>query len=286
MKYLSLIILFAFMLSCDQQKVTQLEKELNQLRTENNLIQEQSTTKDQFIEEYTTTLNDVYDNLERIRKREGLITEYSKSLEKSKRATIKQKMLSNLESIDSYIDNSRKKLSTLKNRFKESEMTSKAFEETIEKLTKELEEKEIYIAELRGAVDSLNQKVLHASLAIQERDLIIDEQAEQMNSVYFVIGSDDELEEKAIITEKGGLFGIGKTTVVSSKLNNEDFNTADIISTNEITISENLDDIEIVSAHDPSSFELSSENEDLTKLTIKDPGAFWKMRYLVILTKS
>lgn len=286
MKYLISVFAVTLLFSCNQQKVTQLEGELAQLKSQNEIIREQSQGKDRFIEEYTTTLNEVYDNLENIRKREGLITEYSKSLEKSKQASVKEKMISNIQSIDSYINRSKQKLSTLRTRFQESEVTSKSFEETIEKLTKELEEKEMYIAELRGAVDSLNNKVSLASFALQQRDIIIEEQTEQMNMAYYVIGTDEELEQKSIITEKGGLLGIGKTTVVADSFNNEDFNKTNIVNTEEIKISENLDNIEIVSSHDPESYELVASGDSETLLAIKNPNNFWKMRYLVIITKS
>ncbi|MCB0281223.1 MAG: hypothetical protein H6627_09410 [Calditrichae bacterium] len=286
MKYLLSAFLVTLLFSCNQQKVTQLESELAQIKSQNEMIREQSQSKDRFIEEYTSTLNEVYDNLESIRKREGLITEYSKSLEKSKQASVKEKMISNIQSIDSYINRSKQKLSTLRTRFQESEVTSKSFEETIEKLTKELEEKEMYIAELRGAVDSLNNKVSLASVALKQRDMIIEEQTEQMNMAYYVIGTDEELEQKSIITEKGGLLGIGKTTVVADSFNNDDFNKTDIVNTEEIKIEKNVDDIEIVSSHDPESYELVAEGNGETRLAIKNPNNFWKMRYLVIITKS
>jgi len=284
MNYILFIIGAVLFFSCDQQKVTELQSELDQLKSQNELVREQSLSKDRFIEEYTNTLNDVYDNLERIRKREGLITEYSKSMEKSQQATVKEKMLSNLESIDTYIERSKVKLDQLKTRFQESDMTSKAFEATIEKLTKELEEKEVYIAGLRVEIDSLNTIVSRNSIALQERELMIEEQNEQMNTAWYVIGSDDELEEKQIITEKGGLLGIGKTTVVSPVLSNNDFNRTKINETADISIAQDVDDIEIVSAHDPNSYELVSLNKGESKLHIKNPGEFWKMRYLVIVT--
>jgi DNA repair exonuclease SbcCD ATPase subunit len=284
MKYLVFLITLVLLFSCEQQKVAELENELEQLKSQNQMVREQSVSKDRFIEEYTSTLNDVYDNLETIRKREGLITEYSKSLEKSKQASVKEKMLSNLESIDKYISRSKVKLGQLKARFQESDMNSKAFEATIEKLTKELEEKEVYIAGLRVEIDSLNTIVSQTSIALQERELLIEEQNEQMNTAFYVIGSDDELEEKQIITEKGGLLGIGKTTVVSPVLSNNDFNTAKISETEDISINQDVDDIEIVSAHDPNSYELVGLNESESKLHIKNPSEFWKMRYLVIVT--
>ena len=283
MKYVVTMVVLAFLVSCNQQ---QLESEITQLKQQNDIIREQSASKDRFVEEYTTTLNEVYDNLDNIRKREGLISEYSKTLEKNEKGSLKKKMLSNIESIDAYISKSKVRLNALRVKYREADLASKSFEETIEKLTKQLEEKEMFIASLKTDIDSLNAKVVQASLALRERDMIIDEQNDQMNTAYYIIGTDDELEEKSIITEKGGLLGIGSTTVLSSKLNNEDFYTTSISQTPVINIEQNVDDIEIISSHAPESYQLTSENDHITKLEIKNPSEFWKMRYLVIVTKG
>jgi len=286
MKYITTLILLTLLISCNQQKISQMENELSQIKQQNEIIREQSALKDNFVEEYTRTLNEVYDNLDNIRKREGLISEYSRTMENNEKGSLKKKMLSNIESIDSYIKKSKSRLSDIRAKYKEADMASKAFEKTIEKLTQELEDKEIFIASLKTQVDSLNQKVLQASFALREREMIIDEQNDQINTAYYIIASDDELEEKHIITEKGGLLGLGSTTVVSSELDNSDFYKTNISQTPVISIEENLDDIEIVSAHDPQSYQLTSVDEHITKLEIKDPGEFWKMRYLVIITKG
>jgi len=286
MKYLATLLTLAFLFSCNQQKVTQMENEISQLKQQNEIIREQSAIKDNFVEEYTTTLNEVYDNLDNIRKREGLISEYSRTLENNEKGSLKKKMLSNIESIDDYITKSKSRLSAIRARYKEADMASKAFEQTIEKLTKELEDREVFIASLKTQVDSLNQEVLQATFALRERELIIDEQTDQMNKAFFVIGTDDELEEKSIITEKGGILGLGSTTVVSSELNDDDFNKTDISQTAVINIEQNVDDIEIISSHDPQSYQLSSVDENISKLEITNPQQFWKMRYLVIITKG
>ena len=286
MKYITALLLLTLLISCNQQKISQMENELSQVKQQNEIIREQSALKDNFVEEYTRTLNEVYDNLENIRKREGLISEYSKTMEKNEKGSLKKKMLSNIESIDSYIKKSKSRLADIRAKYKEADMASKAFEKTIEKLTNELEDKEVFIASLKTQVDSLNQKVLQASFALRERDMIIDEQNDQINTAYYIIATDDELEEKHIITEKGGILGLGSTTIVSSELNNNDFYKTDISHTPVISIEQNLDDIEIISSHAPQSYELTSVDDHITKLEIKDPGEFWKMRYLVIITKG
>ena len=174
MKYITALLLLTLLISCNQQKISQMENELSQVKQQNEIIREQSALKDNFVEEYTRTLNEVYDNLENIRKREGLISEYSKTMEKNEKGSLKKKMLSNIESIDSYIKKSKSRLADIRAKYKEADMASKAFEKTIEKLTNELEDKEVFIASLKTQVDSLNQKVLQASFALREREMIID----------------------------------------------------------------------------------------------------------------
>jgi chromosome segregation ATPase len=275
------LVFAALLVSCNQQKLSSMEQEVDQLKTQNEMIRQQSASKDQFIEEYATTLNEVYTNLEKIREREGLITEYSKSIESGQQSSLKDKMLSNIESIDDYINRSKSRLSTLRTRFKESELSSKTFEQALEKLALELQEKENYIAELKVRVDDLNEQVTTAQFAIKERDLIIEEQTDQLHTAYYIIGTDEELEQKNIISEKGGILGFGKTKVVSSALDANDFNIADITLVNTVNINQLQEDIEIISEHAADSYDLISDSIS-TKLEIKNPAEFWKMRYLVI----
>lgn len=279
MKLIIVFISLSILYSCNQEKM---ENEITKLKGQNELIREQSASKDQFIEEYATTLNDVYSNLEKIREREGLITAYSQTLEAGDQPKLKEKMLSNIESINNYISRSKSKLNALKSRFKESELASKTFELALEKLTKELEEKELYIAELLNEIDQLNKQVTDANFAIKEREMIIEEQNDHMNLAYYIIGDNEALENKKIIKEKGGFLGIlGKTTVVSSELNLADFNMIDLSVTPVIKINHVMDDIAIISEHSPDSYKLINDSVS-TLISISDPDEFWKMRYLVI----
>ncbi len=283
------IFIFAGMLvlsSCNQQKMTEMQQEIDQLKTQNDVLQQQSASKDTFLQDYTTTLNDVYENLENIRKREGLITQYSKTMEEGQENDIRNKVLDNLNSIDSYIMSSKKKLSALRQKASQAEMQSTAFEETIMKLTNELQEKELFIAQLRTQVDSLNQDLDEALYALQERDVLIDEQTERLHTAYYIIGNDEELEQSEVITYEGGILGLGKTAVVSPRLKEEMFTVADITMMDSIEIDAAREDVRLVSTHAPGTYELVQKDEQKSVLKITNPDRFWKMRYLVIATKS
>jgi len=283
------IFIFAGMLvlsSCNQQKMTEMQQEIEQLKAQNDVLQQQSASKDTFLQDYTTTLNDVYENLENIRKREGLITQYSKTMEEGQENDIRNKVLDNLNSIDSYIMSSKKKLSALRQKASQAEMQSTAFEETIMKLSNELQEKEMFIAQLRTQVDSLNQDLDEALYALQERDVLIDEQTERLHTAYYIIGNDEELEQSEVITYEGGILGLGKTAVVSPRLKEEMFTVADITMMDSIEIDAAREDVRLVSTHAPGTYELVQKDEQKSVLKITNPDRFWKMRYLVIATKS
>ncbi len=287
MKYLSFLIVFLFFFGCsNQQKISDLEQQNAKLETKTKSLQEQSELKDQFIEEYTTTINEVYNNFERIRKREGLITKFSADMEKSKSASLKQKMVSNIESIDSYIKSSKKRLGQLKEKMYSMQLASASLEENIQKLNQTLEEKEKFIEELKGNIDNLNGQVAEIQGELQERNELIDEQTEELHTAYYVIGDEKELKEKGIIEEKGGIFGLRKTKKLAAGFKTAHFTATDVTQTEAIPIERSINDVKIISPQDPGSYQLKIKDEKQTLLEITDPQEFWKMKYLVILTKS
>lgn len=287
MKYTAILILLVTFFGCgNQQKVDQLTEENQTLKSKVKLLAEQSNMKDEFVEEYTKTVNDIYDNLENIRKREGFITKYSKNVEKDKEASIKDKMLQNIASMDSYIKNSKSQLKQLKSKIKNSQVKSSSFEEMVETLSRTIEEKETHIVELKEQVDKLYMQVAEVEEDLQKSNEIIEEQTEKINTAYYVIGTNKELKNKKIISEKGGFLWFGKTKILASDLKKTDFTTTDISDTDSISIKQNIKDIKIISNHNPESYHLTKKDEDKTVLEIIDPDEFWKMKYLVVLAKN
>ncbi|MCD4693391.1 MAG: hypothetical protein K8R79_10790 [Calditrichales bacterium] len=287
MKYTAILILLVTFFGCgNQQKVDELTEENQTLKSKVKLLAEQSNMKDEFVEEYTKTVNDIYDNLENIRKREGFITKYSKNVEKDKEASIKDKMLQNIASMDSYIKNSKSQLKQLKSKIKNSQVKSSSFEDMVETLSRTIEEKETHIIELKEQVDKLYMQVAEVEEDLQKSNEIIEKQTEKINTAYYVIGTNKELKNKKIIAEKGGFLWFGKTKILASDLKKTDFTTTDISDTDSISIKQNIKDIKIISNHNPESYHLTKKDEERTVLEIIDPDEFWEMKYLVVLAKN
>ncbi len=284
MKYVSVLLAVLLVTACNQQKVNKLESELQKIKKQNELIRNQSRQKDTFIEDYTNTLNDVYDNLEIIRKREGLITAYSKNIENKQKAGIREKMLTDIRTLDNYITRSKAKLLRLQNRFRSISVDSKGFEKTIEKLNRELEAREKYIRELRVQISSLNEQVTSAAAELQVKNELIEAQSERINRVFYIIGDEDTLAAQKVIAFRGGILGFGQTVVMNPRLNRTAFTPVDMTEMDSIAIHAPAKAIRLISGNDPQSYEMLADSSNgETILHIVDPDAFWHNRYLVIM---
>ena len=73
MKTFLVSLAFLLFLGCSNGKINELEEKNTQLEKQLKLVTQQSILKDEFVEEYTNTINEVYKNLDHIRKREGFI---------------------------------------------------------------------------------------------------------------------------------------------------------------------------------------------------------------------
>jgi len=287
MRYLSIFLVVLMFAGCtDHKKLADLQEKQAQLETEYRLLLEESEQKDKFVEEYTRTLNLVYDNLEHIRKREGLLNKMSENMETGQTASLKEKLLYNISSIDEYLQDTRKQLNSLKEKMYASKLKSASLEENINQLNQVVEEKETYIAELRKNVEDLNARVAQVEGELEARNEVIESQTTRLNTGFYIIGSEKELKEKGILEEKGGILGIRKAKQLAASFNPQDFNTADITLLNRLDIDRSAKKLKIISPHNPESYDLIQKDDGHTVLEILDPDAFWKIRYLVIMTKG
>lgn len=287
MKYISGLIILLVVFGCgDQEKISQLEEKNAQLEAEYNLMLKETEVKDEYIEEYTKTINEVYDNLERIRKREGFITKVSKDLEKQENTPIREKMMSNLASIDSYLEKSKKQLQALQKKHSGSDQKIASLEETVQKLNQIIEEKEQSLVELREQVNQLNLQIAEVEQELETQSELVEVQRQKLNTGYYIIANEKELKQKGIIIEEGGFLGFNKAKKLANSFNNDDFTKTDIFLTDIISIGQELKKVRLISPHNPDSFHLVEDESQETYLEIIDPEEFWKINYLVILTKG
>jgi hypothetical protein len=286
MKTIMISFTILLFIGCSNSKINELEKKNIQLEKQLKLVTQQSILKDEFVEEYTSTINEVYKNLEHIRRREGLIQKYTSDIEKKKDITLKEKMLNYISGIDDYLRDSKKQLNLLKERMYANQMRTAMLEETIDDLSKALDEKEKLVVELKSRIFELDRRIAKAENELEIKTGIIKQQARVMNTAYYIIGNKNELKEKGIIEEKGGILGIRKTKKLSSQFQTDLFIAMDQSLVTSIPIDSDIRKVKIISPHNLESYSLIKSEENETLLEIIDPKSFWKIKYLVILTKG
>lgn len=146
-----------------------------------------------------------------------------------------------------------------------------------------IEQREQSIATLEAQIKGLENTVAENMRTIGEKDMIIETQKNNLNTVYYVVGKEDELKEKGIISHEGGfLWGLlGSTTVLSSGVDRSHFNSLDV--TREQTIPVEGKVKEIIPKRNEEFFAIAHADKKRDDLVIKRPDKFWQDRYLVIV---
>ncbi|WKW11626.1 hypothetical protein Strain138_000881 [Pseudogemmatithrix spongiicola] len=116
-----------------------------------------------------------------------------------------------------------------------------------------------------------------------DRDALVVEQ----NTVYWVAGTQADLLSRGIIERRGGMLGIGRTTVISRTLDAEDFTSADRRELRELTLPDPAKTYRIVSPNDLAGLEAApADGKFKGTIRIADPTAFWRTSRFLVLVES
>ena len=137
---------------------------------------------------------------------------------------------------------------------------------------------------MQTQVLNLEGEVTSKTEIIAARDLTIESQTKQINTVYYVAGKMDELKEKQIVSSEGGIFWglLGTTTVLTNGYNETEFSKLDKSKDKYIEVAGVID--EIIPERDPSSYKQELKANNRTLLTITKPESFWRESHLAIIT--
>jgi chromosome segregation ATPase len=108
----------------------------------------------------------------------------------------------------------------------------------------------------------------------------------ERNTVYYVIGTKDELLKRKIIDQAGGTLGLGKTQVPSRDLNPSDFTAIDKTKVSEIAFPKADKTYRVITRQDVSALETAPDKSGRIKggLKITNVDKFWAAsKFLIIL---
>lgn len=262
----------------NQQEVEKLEAENEELRS----IIDQNQDN---VERYFQELNQIEDNLSRIKEREDIISGRTDDPEFA--MDQQDRINEDIQLIGDLLEENRALIGSLRNRLSNSETRISGFEMMIDRLQQIIEEKEIEIQLLQGQLAWMNIEVTLLTARVdtlererEEKARQLEQQMLEMNRAYYAIGSRTELLDNNIISREGGFLGIGRTDRVSGDLTSDFFTRIDITRDMQITIFG--DRPQVISIHPDGSYQIVNSDGD-TVLDITDADSFWSAtRYLVI----
>ena len=286
-----LLTMFALALSllvlgCDNGKVTELQNQ-------NKDLSNQIAAKDKYIEDVTSTMNEISNQLESAWSMEKKVIKRANNEEVQKNLTmaeLKDHMLSRISDINSILAHNRKRLVDLQHQLKDSKTQYVGLETMSDNLKKTLEEREQSIADLTSHVQNLETQLSEKVQIIATKDTTIQQQSQELkhrldeiNTVFYVVGNKSDLKDKGIIENQGGfLWGLlGSTTTLGTKYDNEYFQVIDKSQQDQIEIPGTID--EIVPQRDSTSYSEVETTDGHTILKIKDPDNFWRENHLAII---
>jgi chromosome segregation ATPase len=257
-------------------------------------LTQQANLKDESINEFIKSFNDIQDNLDSIKRKEMIITEQTElKTELQKKA--KDQINEDVNTIYQLLLDTRSKLDDVRKKLGKSNFKVEELEKMVNHLTLQLEEKDKEIAELKSELEKMNIEITALTKdvgslkqlneekegVIKEQETVINEQTTELNTAFYAVGNKKVLKDNNIITAEGGFIGIGKNKKLKQDFNEEFFTKIDITKTTQIPIPGKKPNI--VTNHPAESYKITGEGESAV-LEITNINAFWKSsKYLVVV---
>ena len=287
----AVLFLIAFATSCDVERS---EKYQTLLAERDSLYTEAVAAKGGF-DNALSTINEIENALESIRAAEGIIL-----MENQEGNT--SKAVSEINAIQQTLRENRDKINALEKQLADQGAKSKALNQTINRLKKQLDDKDVYInnlkdelqqsrqqiADLSEQVSDLNENIsnLNSSLdvmnemnAVQQET--IENQDVMLNTVWVCVAAEPALIEKGIIS-KGGLFQAKE--ISKQGFDKSQFVQADKRELNVIPL--NTKKAKMMTTHPENSYQINEGEQGSLELQILDKEDFWSIsNYLVVSIK-
>ncbi len=153
-----------------------------------------------------------------------------------------------------------------------------------------LAEKEQEVAALTTRVDSLQTQVAGLETTVHEaqdtilaKNQVIDDKQRELGTIYYIVGTKKDLSQSGVITAKGGVLGLGKTLLLTGRLDESKFTPLN--TDQETVVRAPGTKVRVLSAQPVSSYEIKQEG-NVAEIHILDPVEFRKVKHLVIMTAA
>lgn len=253
------------------------------LYAQDSILLIQTRQDDSALKDYMSSFDRIQENLEQIKNREEIITLNDES--KANYAP-----MIDIKAIDNLILRNHRELNGLQMRIRNDSQIAKGFTALIMHLSHEQKDRimemnalQNKLAKANAAYQEIAKQFNDSMQVIQGQNKTITTLTNNINVVYYIIGTLKTLEEKNIIESSGGFAGIGKSVILKPGIDARAFTKADLTKLKCIPIGNKIK--KIVSVHPPDSYKVSG-NENSDTLYIINSTSFWsECKFLVVAVK-
>ena len=286
---LTAICTLSFTFSCSTKKEKEQETKDSSLATIDSLRQALTQSQNES-SDMIETLSQIQDGFDKINEAEGIVNVENRQGESGN----KQRILDNMALIQNKLKLNRELIANLQQQLRSSNQrdsrTKAKLEEMVANFTKQLDDKnkeieelreqlaqkDIKIAEQGEQINSLNSNVNDLTQKNEEKSRTVAAQDKELNTAYYVFGTYRELRDQRIIKRKDVLKG--------NDFNKDYFTRIDLRVTKTIKLYSKS--AKLATNHPAGSYSLDKDTQGQYTLRITNPQSFWSIsKYLVIIVK-
>ena len=263
--------------------------EVQDLRSENDSLRLAKSQIEREVNTYLKTMNDIEQNLDRVKEIEGYLSLQSNSegieIDQAERINknialvteIVQKNQAEIDRLNKDLRRSGLKIKELDSSVKRLTLLVEQQNSTIDTLLSQLSQKDALIAQQDASIQGLNSDVNDLRSQNEQRQQTIARQDEALHAAWYVFGTRKELKTQKIISTDGL---VSPTKVLQSDFNKDYFVKIDAREVKEIPLYAKR--VKMLTNHPKTAYRLELKDGQYT-LYITDTKAFWSVsKYLVI----
>lgn len=285
-KYLILLIVI-ILIGCGKEENT---PEM----PEDKIFEKVDASNEKFLRTQDSILRNYAAAIRLINQIDNELTKLSNVPQSIETQNLERDILQKIEYLSFQLKTKNDELNILERNIKSLAKENKEFRERIKTLETILAEKDRIIDNQKSRIEELEKEL---NLTIRERDIAIESKIEaekrveettlQKNTAFYVIGTEQDLENKSIIKMEGeGFLGIGGKFVPNPDANINYFKKINISIDTLLQFPTSFTIQEIVSNHNKKHLEIIDSPAGDSFLRIKNPEEFWlKDKSLIIIVK-
>ena len=272
-----MIVLFSCNTDELENKIADLEQE--KLASNTNL-----EGKEAVIVDFIGSMNEIQDNLAKIKEREKIITTRFDNGNGEMDENQKTQIVEDIELINNLLLENKNKMASLNSKLKKSNLKITELEKMIESMATQMQQKDAEISSLQEKLVQANEQLKVLFEEYNNRIEELGNKEDKLNTAFYCFGSAKELKEQGVITKEGGFVGLGKSIKLSDNFNKKYFTQIDIKLINEIKLMSKK--AKIITNHPANSYKIEGKDGSAEKLVILDNEAFWSSsKYLVLVVE-